>query len=228
MSVNLYVVKLKPINIFNLPLALLHEALGDQVYESCKCSVDDQGNIQIDIGKFALAQSTDPINKFRTIDWNKSLTKLTTSVDLARAQNKVVVFGTYRQDQIDFLKQHFGNSIVTIGVEYHENMYAGLLTMFAKKHVELLITGQVAMTEVDSAVLNNNSNEDVIAYYSNAFDNQNLIPRAELDSCDLVIPLDDYYNIVNMQQHIQRLGILLSAPAVKFYNQWLEKIRRHK
>jgi len=223
MSVNLYVVKLKPINIFNLPLALLHEALGDQVYNPCKCRVDDQGNIQIDIGKFALAHSTDPVNNFRNINWEESLASLTASVDLAKAQNKVVIFGTYRQDQIDFLKQYFNDSITTIGVEYYESMYANLLTMFAKKHIELMATGKVVASKVDSEVLSNNSNSDAIAYYTNAFDHQGLIPRTETDRCDLIIPLDDYYNILAMQQHIQRLDILFNATTIEFYNQWLEK-----
>jgi hypothetical protein len=102
-------------------------------------------------------------------------------------------------------------------------MYANLLTMFAKKHIELMATGKVVASKVDSEVLSNNSNSDAIAYYTNAFDHHGLIPRTETDRCDLIIPLDDYYNILAMQQHIQRLDILFNATTIEFYNQWLEK-----
>jgi hypothetical protein len=223
MSVNLYVVKLKPINIFNLPLALLHQALGNKVYDSCCCSIDNTGNIVIDIGKFALAQTNDPVNNFRTINWEDGLANLEASVDGAISQNKVIVFGTYKQDQIDFLKNHFKESIITIGVEYSENIYPKLLTMFAKKHIEHMVIGQLPMTEYDSDILAANSFDDAVAHYSKAFDQQELVPRTELDRCDLIIPLDDFYNITAIQQHIERLGILFNAPTVDFYNQWLTK-----
>lgn len=222
MSVNLYVVKLKPINMFNLPLALLNEALGNRVYDSCKCSIDDVGQIVIDIGKFAHSHSDDPANKFRTIDWSTSIDNLETSIADAVSQGKVLLFGTYRQDQIDYLKNHFGDTIVTVGVEYNEDMYPTVLTEFAKKHIALLKTGHITMTEYDSIVMDK-SPDDILSYYYHAFDQQQLVSRTELADCDLMIPLDDFYNIDAMQQHIEQLGILFNTAAVDFYNQWSTK-----
>ena len=222
MSVNLYVVKLKPINIFNLPLALLNAALADRVYDSCSCSIDSDGGIIIDIGKFAHTHSSDPANKFRTINWAEQITDLEISVASAISQGKVLVFGTYRQDQIDYLKDHFGDTIVTVGVEYNENMYTLVLTEFAKKHIRLLGLGQVPITEYDSNIMSG-SFDDRLSYYYRAFDQQQLVPRIELDKCDLIIPLDDFYSINAMQQHIKKLGILFNTATIDLYSQWLSK-----
>lgn len=222
MSVNLYVVKLKPINIFNLPLALLNAALADRVYDPCSCSIDSSGEIIIDIGKFAHAHSNDPANKFRTIDWSEQIADLETSVTDAVSQGKVLVFGTYRQDQIDYLKDYFGDTIVTVGVEYNENMYPMILTEFAKKHIRLLELGQVASTEYDSNIMDS-SFDDRLSHYYRAFDQQQLVPRTALDLCDLVIPLNDFYSIEAMQQHIKKLGILFNTATIDLYNQWLTK-----
>lgn len=222
MSVNLYVVKLKPINIFNLPLALLNEALGNRVYDSCKCSIDVDGQIIIDIGKFAHSHSDDPANKFRTIDWSTLIDNLETSVANAVSQGKVLLFGTYRQDQIDYLKDQFGDTIVTIGIEYNENMYPTVLTEFSKKHIALLKTGHITMTEYDSNIMNL-SFDDRLSYYYQAFDQQQLVSRTALDLCDLVIPLNDFYSIDAMQQHIKKLGILFNTATIDLYNQWLTK-----
>ena len=222
MSVNLYVVKLKPINIFNLPLALLNAALANRVYDSCSCSIDSNGEIIIDIGKFAYTHSVDPANKFRTINWAEQITDLETSVASAISQGKVLVFGTYRQDQIDYLKDRFGDTIVTVGVKYNENMYPLILTEFAKKHIRLLGLGQVPVTEYDNNIMSG-SFDDRLSHYYQAFDQQQLIPRTELDKCDLVIPLDDFYSIDAMQQHIKKLGILFNTKTIDLYNQWLVK-----
>ena len=225
MSVNLYVVKLKPINIFNLPLALLNAALAERVYDSCSCSIDSDGDIIIDIGKFAHAHSNDPTSKFRTIDWSEQIADLEISVADAVSQGKVLVFGTYRQDQIDYLKDHFSNAIVTVGVEYNENMYPLVLTEFAKKHIRLLELGQVAVTEYDSNIMDS-SFDNRLSYYYQAFDQQQLVSRTSLDKCDLVISLNDFYSIDAMQQHIKKLGILFNTATIDLYNQWLIKGNR--
>jgi hypothetical protein len=222
MSVNLYVVKLKPINIFNLPLALLNAALAERVYDSCSCSIDSNGDIIIDIGKFAHAHSSDPTSKFRTIDWSEQIANLENSIANAVLQGKVLVFGTYRQDQIDYLKDHFGDAIVTVGVEYNENMYPLVLTEFAKKHIRLFELGQVAVTEYDSNIMDS-AFDDRLSHYYHAFDQQQLVPRTALDKCDLVIPLNDFYSIDAMQQHIKKLGILFNTATIDLYNQWLTK-----
>ena len=222
MSVNLYVVKLKPINIFNLPLALLNAALADQVYDSCSCSIDSDGDIVIDIGKFAHTHSSDPANKFRTIDWSEQIADLEISVADAVSQGKVLVFGTYRQDQVTYLKDHFGDTIVTVGIEYNENMYPLVLTEFAKKHIRSLGLGQVAITEYDSNIMDLPF-DDRLSHYYQAFDQQQLVPRTVLDKCDLVIPLDDFYSFDAMQQHIKKLGILFNTTTIDLYNQWLTK-----
>jgi hypothetical protein len=223
MSVNLYVCKLEPINLFNLPMALLHEAICDQLYQSCKCSVTADGDIHIDIGAFAQTQTDNPDKKFRYIDWTTSIIDLKRQITDAQLHEKIIIFGTYRQDQIDYLKKQFGNTIITIGSEYRENSYPILLTMLAKKHLALMAAGQVPITEYDRKILNTESNDQIIQHYARAFDSQQLLARANTDNCELVIPIDDFYDTSLMIQHLSRLNVGNLTLAKNFHECWLSK-----
>lgn len=216
---SIVVVKLQPINLFDLPLALVLESVTG--YKSSKCSIAPNGKIEFTVGEFAKEHTDDPYEKFRNLNWDLSIDKLNDQIISAKQQNEVIVFGSYRQDQIDYLKLKFEGNILTIGSKYTSDMYEILLTLSAKKHIELLVTGKVQPNDTDKTNLKTLTETELIQYYKNTIDTQQLVLRENTDICDYVIPLRDFFNEELIIQHFNNLGISLSISAIDLYKKWI-------
>lgn len=216
----LYVVKLQPINIFNLPLALMLKTIGSEGYNTSDCLVSDTGEIKFTSGEFARSYTAEPDKEFRTIDWSVVADQLVTQVNDAELQNKSIVFGTYRQDQINYLKLKFKGTITTIGTSYSDKLYNYLLKLMAKKHVDLIRTGQVELNKTDDLNLNTLTTDELIEYYTGSSNIQQLIPQTNCDHCDYIIPLEDFNNERLVIQHFSNFKITLTNDALNFYRKW--------
>jgi hypothetical protein len=216
----IYLFQLKPINIFNLHLALWHES-ANNIYGACSFSINNVGDIIPAAGDFVKSQTSDPINKFRSINWNESIDNLNDKLKQAQASNKILVFGTYLSDQVAFLKTQYKSNIVTIGTKFNENMYPLLLRCLAKKHINLLKNNQITANEFDQEAMRTKSPEELIDHYSKIFDQQHMIPKTDCDLCDYIIPLDDFFDLSALANHFKQLNMPLNGQAITFYNQWL-------
>jgi hypothetical protein len=219
----IYLLKLRSINIYNLLLAQLYENAGDQVFNPCRFTVNNQGFLDISvIGDFAKSQANNPEKDFRYIDWTASLDTLDNSINQATTQNQYLIFGSYHNKQIEFLKNHYGSKLMTIGINYQENFYPQLLKHKAKYHLHLLTTNQLPASELDQQLIASLSSEELVNYYSNAFNEQNLIPCSDVDVYDYNVNLDDFYKKDLMTQHLNNIGIPFTSATEQFYDQWLK------
>lgn len=222
MSTKIYLFKTHPINITNLALAQLIENAVGSSYETCSYALIDNKFFKLIVGKFAQKQTDNPSVNFRHIDWSipVNLSNLNQSVELATAQNKFLIFGSNSTNQIDFLKKYYTNDIVTIGINYNENMYLTLLDNMVKYHIYLL-NNNSHISQLDRELFNTKSSAELIDYYTNAFNQQNLIPRTSVIDCDYTILVDDFLNKSVMAKHYNNLGVPFTIASEQYYDTWL-------
>ena len=224
MPTSIYLFKLRNLNIYNFPIAQLYENLNTKSFERCTFNIDPNGFIKVFSGNFVQSQTTNFEKEFRYLDWQKSLSSLEQSLSLASEKNQCLVFGSYLSEQIDFLKNHFGPTVMTIGINYQKNSYQKLLNHKARFHIHLLLTNQLTQSELDKNLLSTLTDDELVNYYASAFDQQMLIPHSEISNCDYNIALDDFFNISSMRQHFSTIGVPFTGSSERFYNQWLSSI----
>lgn len=216
-----YLVKIRPINVFNLPMALLLQSAGMLTEQPCIFTVDDFGFINIAVGDYVKSQCDDPVRDFRSLDWSQKLDSLDHSLNQSILKNQIFVSSTYRSDQMDLLKNHYRDRILTIGIDHTESTYNLLLHIFAKQHIHSLKTGVLTITDVDNEVLNN-PDIDTVKYYVDAFDRQQILPRSDSNKYDYSIPIIDFYSQQSMEKHLNHLDLPFTAESLAFYTRWLE------
>jgi len=111
MSTSIYLFRTHQINISNLALAQALENADDRCFDRCYFTLEDNKFFRVTTGKFV---NSYPSADFRIIDWSTMIDSLDLYVTRAKEQKKFLIFGTAREDQINFLKQHFGSDINTI------------------------------------------------------------------------------------------------------------------
>jgi hypothetical protein len=220
MTPPIYLLKLRQINAFNLPIALLFQSADTLAFEPCTFSINDLGFINITIGNFVKPHCDNPTQEFRFIDWSQNLESLTQSLNQATAQNQNLIIGTYRSDQMKFLKNHYGDQVLTIGIDHTESSYNSLLQVLAKQHVYYLESGMLPITDVDQQILTNIT-INKIDYYANAFDQQQIIPKSDVGNYEYSILFEDFYNQKTMAHHLTQLNLPFNNKSLEFYNQWL-------
>jgi hypothetical protein len=220
----IYLLKLYKLNICNLHLALLSQSLADCVFGPCSYAVDGQGFISVSVGDFVNSQCQNPVTEFRVKDWQASLDQLTASVELAASNNQILLFGSYRSDQTEFLKNYFASEILTIGINYPTDLYESLLRHKSRHHIHLLKTSGLMATDLDKALLSELSEDQLTQYYAHAFDQQNLVARSASGDCDYNIPLVDFFNKSALVQHFTALGTPFTQFSDNFYHQWVHSI----
>jgi hypothetical protein len=219
----IYLLKLRTTSLYNLIPAQLVENAGSQVFNPCRFLLNNQGFYDNSVvGDFAKYHTNDLGKDFRHIDWTVSLDRLENSVNQATKQNQYLIFGSYHTQQIEFLKNHYGSDLMAIGINYRENFYPQLLKHKAKYHIHLLTTHQLAASELDQQLLASLSSEELVDYYSNAFNEQNLLPHSDVDIYDYNIYLDDFFKKDLMTEHFNNIGIPFTAESEPLYDQWLK------
>jgi hypothetical protein len=213
MSTKTYFIKLQPVNLYNLIVALLFKNAGDTAFDPCTFELDDQGLINITAGGFASSVVDNPYIDFRQYDWTTSSFPTT---------DKLLIIGTYRSDQLNPIKLKYNDDVLTIGISYNEENCKLLLNNLAKQHVKSLILGTVNKSELDANLLASKSSEELINYYTTAFTNQTLVPINQTVDCDYLIPLTDFYSKSAITQHLINLRLPFTNDGELFYDRWLD------
>jgi hypothetical protein len=166
-----------------------------------------------ELGPFMYTASPQNPDKFRNVDWTTQLGLLTNIL----TTNSCVI-GNYSIDQLQFIKNYFKESAVLITHSYQTFEYDFFLEQFAKQHVYLQDVGSLPLTETDQAVRSNG--EDLVQYYKQTFDQQQIIPKQINWSGDYDVPVRDFYNPDRFFQHITNLSTTPSTQAIAYYQQW--------
>lgn len=220
MSKKIYFLKTHKINITNLVVAQLIKNAGLQCYGPCQYDLDGKF-IRTTLGDFAKSQYLITNQEVRYIDWSSNISVLENFSALADNENKFLIFGSHRDDQIDQLKQYYQSDIVTISINYAENMYPFLIKNMAEYHVHLLEHNQIEPLPNDIELLKLNSNNDLVDHYFSEFLNMQLIPISSSNSADHVILVDDLLDKSLMRKHFTAVGLPFTEQSEIFYDQWL-------
>lgn len=199
---SIFLFKTHPINLTNLAQTLLLFNANDNSYEVCKYSIDKKFIRLDELGNFAKSMRTDQ-ESWRYQDWKLSLDILENKIDAACDQNKTIIFGSHRDDQIYFLKDYFQNKITTIGINYKEDLYDLLLRNVAEYHVYL------------------NSSKESVEFYMDKFDSINLIPKQSTTLCDYEICVNDFFDKSKMITHYKILHYPFTQQSLQNYESWL-------
>jgi hypothetical protein len=199
---SIFLFKTHTINITNLAQTLFFKNIANVSYHACEYAI--QENKFITHEKFGnLCKSINPNPKdWRLLDWTNVIDKLEFQFDIASKQNKNIIFGSHRDDQIAFLKKHFGQHIITIGINYYQDMYPLLLKNVAEHHVWL------------------NSSTETVDYFTQEFDKINLVPRYSITDCDYNILINDFFDFDLMSTHYKNLGFPFTAVSQEMYDSW--------
>jgi post-segregation antitoxin (ccd killing protein) len=222
MSTLLYLFKTHQINISNLAQAQALENADTASLDRCYYYFEENKFFKINLGALVTTHLKTPASDFRTIDWAETISSLNSYYERAQQQEKILIIGTARNDQISFLKQYYGSDILTIDVGYTESIYQNLLLNLAELHIHRLTQSPITQSNIDREILESKSTTQAINYYINAFDSQQLIPRSS-DSVDTDyrILIDDYTNKLAMANHYRNIELPFTANSESFYDFWL-------
>jgi hypothetical protein len=101
-----------------------------------------------------------------------------------------------------FLKNHFGQCITTVGINYNKDLYPVLLKNVAEHHVWL------------------NSARETVDYYIQEFGKINLVPECSINNCDYNILVNDFFDVELLSTHFENLGFPFTPSSQEMYNSW--------
>jgi hypothetical protein len=218
MSTSIYLFKTHQINISNLALAQALENAGDLCLDRCYFTLEDNKFFKVVTGKFVNSHLLN--SDFRYIDWETNIDSLNLYIQQAKQQKKFLIFGTALDDQINFLKKYFGDSITTIGVDYTESIYQKLLYNLAEYHLYKLKHNLTVITDHDRKILSSLSVADAVSHYANSFDQLALIPHSNSTVSDYNILINDFADKNKMSAHYNDLSIPFTDNSQVFYDTW--------
>jgi hypothetical protein len=217
----IYLFKLRPINLYNLPLGLFHLNANTSVYDPCTFNINDQGLIELIPGNFVKHFTNNQPKNFRHLDWHPLLPKLVLSIEQAKKKNQIITIGTYQPDQLSCLKNTFQSDLISIGVDYDESSYPILLKNLSTQHLFSLRNNLIVGSDHDQELLKSKSTTELIDYYISAFDQLNLIPTSDSNDCDYHINLHDLFDKSAMTSHFINLKYPFTKNSELFYDRWL-------
>jgi hypothetical protein len=186
------------------------------LYDPCTPTIN-QGHLGMSLAQFPQEfQPKDTKTEFRNINWEEKIDKLSA---LVNSIDQSLVFGVNSDEQMAFLKNYFGNTAVTVSYSYDESFYDTMLTWVVTRHIAQQDNGIIEITQCDKTL--RDDNVDLIEYYKQSFEEQNLIPKTLTGFGDCDIPIKDFFNIEKFFQHLSNLDN--NAPTIKaitYYNEW--------
>lgn len=212
MSIKIVLFKTYPINFSNLAIAQIIENGIEFFYSPCRYLIDDTKFFTCKNGDFA-----NNLGDVRNIDWTHDLSY----IDSCLEHGKILIFGHHDNSQINYLKSVYNTNILTIGINYNEDLYQFLLQNLVECHIHRLHTGIIIPNESDKILLATLSKEKLIEHYINLFDSCNFIPRSSFINCDYNIMINDFTNKLKMTNHFNKLGFPFTEKSQQYYDQWL-------
>lgn len=213
MSTKIFLFKTHQINVTNLAVAQIVENSFDSFYNSCRYKLVHNKFFVLQLNDFARNIGEQPRNK----DWSNSINYL----DNCLASNKKLIFGSHHDSQIDLLKAHYKSEILTIGINYNEDLYPALLKNVAEFHIYSLNTGSIKPSELDDMLMDSMKYQDLVDYYSKEFDTIKLIPKSSFVQCDYNILVNDFLDKDKMSNHFNNMGFPFTKESELYYNQWI-------
>lgn len=164
--------------------------------------------------------------RWRNIDWPKNIPALENFLE---SEPRNVWLATVYADQLTAMKQHFGNDICTVAVNYDQAMYPVVLENWARFNATLWLNGDVkqrhAMIDSQFDQLPTQIPSDFDQLTQHFRDNVGLfkdgLPEVITTRADYVVNLKDLYNEKAFFNHLEQLGTLPTPKSVVYYQDWL-------
>jgi len=216
----IYLLKTHQINVSNLVQALLFKNAINFSLDPCSYTLINNRFFQPILGKFVKRYSASS-EDFRMIDWTNKISALSEDIALIKSQNKIIISGANQDNQINLLKKHFGSDIISVGINYTNNIYQNLLNNLVETHIYKLNNGLLPMTDRDQSIMTSMSAIDSFNYYINAFNDIKLIPNSHVNQYDYNIYIDDFTDKIVMSTHFRNLNLPFTPESSAFYDFWL-------
>lgn len=223
MQSKIYLFRTHKINLANLFLSMVYHNNKNLAFKPCYYNITGGKFFTVDIGEFAEECQRLTQTSFRNINWAEHVDILNPFLEQAQQSNQSLVFGCHSDEQIDFLKQKFGNDVYTIGVDYDQDLYPTLLKNAAEYHVYLLDNNQLEFNDADRQLLSLPYRDRVDAYM-NSFDQINLFPHSSSAIRDYNVNVADFTDPELMMSHVQNVFGTIDKTTADYYQQWLSGI----
>ena len=225
-----YLFKTHKINVTNLVQSMaMYNALEKGVLSPSNCffSLHSSNFFINKLGSLtvACALGNDADSTFRHIEWNtniQALNILDQGIKNAMDNNYIHIMGSHSNQQIQFLKKHFGDLVITVGVNYNSNTKDQLIYDVARFHVYLLQNNQINISTVDQELLATLSIDQLVKEYYNRFSNMSYIPESSFVECDYNIWVDDFADQEKMQQLMHDLDLPFTTQSTDIYKHWCQ------
>lgn len=210
------------VNFLNLVPYHITEYYQSQWYGPCRaCIISEYPWIRLTPGMLERKIIEHFNVGLRHVDWKSHVPLLENIVRDAEKNAQDLFFGSYNYDQLNFLKNFFGNNSLTIGLTYTEKNYDLLLTDIAKKHIYLLHLGNIIPNDQDLEVLKSKTYNQLIEHYKIIFNETNYLPKSCSFSGDYEIPFDDYYHVKKMENHFKNIKLPILDTKKSVYHKWV-------
>ena len=183
----------------------------ESFFDSCRYDLVHNKFFVLQLNNFAKN-----IGDVRNLEWSNN----TMYLDKCLESGKKLIFGSHHDSQIDFLKRHYKSDIMTIGINYGEDMYPLLLKNVAEYHIYLLGNGSIQPNENDEILMETLNHHDLVNYYSTEFNSINLVPHSSFVNCDYNIIVNDFLDKSKMADHFRNIGFPFTEESQKYYDQW--------
>ena len=206
--INLYLIRGIDINFTNIVQSCMVLGRTD-LYDTCQPVLKNY-LLSWDSTEFVNIGGDTPI---RMVDWRDHTDQLDYLVD----NNLTRVITTYRDDQMEFVKQYLGDKCFTVTFNYDESYdYPIMLAVATKTHIHRQKIGEIELTPEDIEIRQQRRN--LLSYYTRALRNQNLFPEMLEPAGDYSFKLGDLFNKELFFQNVKALGVTETPEASEYYD----------
>jgi hypothetical protein len=221
MSNNIYLFKTHRINLLEIAGVQMIKNAPDQFFPICQYELTDKFLTISHPGK--MVRDTMPSNSdytfFRKIDWSNS-NYLENCLLEADQQGRHVMFGTHRDDQIEYISSRYPGKVKTLAVTYTTEHYDLLINSLVEYHIHLLTNKKIILSELDQQNLQNLSARRLFLYYKKSFTENKLIPEESQTKADYTIDISQLFDEKLFSSWLTSVGFPFSDTGLNFYRQW--------
>lgn len=217
MSNKLIVFRLQRFNIINMFLGVVYLS-AKNLYSYCPITFDGKFT-RVDNSKFVAECNQSITGEFRDIRWQDHINWL--DKHLASHSNDITI-GNRSIEQVQWLKNYYGNRCVTTCFNYTEKEYPFLLRNVAEYHIHMIDRGIITPNDVDlthkDAIIN-----ERVDFYVSEFDRQQMFPMQNVEKSDIVVNLRDLVNTDIVAEYLTKYGYTITEQAQQYHAAWCDK-----
>lgn len=158
---------------------------------------------------------------FRKINWANNAEYLEQCIEQAERQSQCLMFGTHRDDQIQYITSRFPNKVITLSVNYTKQYYDILINNVVEYHIHLLINKKIPASELDIKNLQELTTEQLFLYYKTSFIDSKIIPEESQTTADYTIDAGQLFEEQTFSNWLTNLGFGFTDQGLNFYRRWL-------